>query len=177
MFSMTYSKNGSKLEREGVRERKGKVLSLEQVIKQCERIRDVVLPSPRFEMFDFKKLRKSRFKCFFQRVEDHVVGYIVFEVFPEKRNVVVHSFAVLPEFRNKGFCSGLLKALLSWVSTKRYSKIKVGTMETDTGYRALELFVRHGFHITKLGRYGFWDFGRGYQQVDLEYVVAKHTTT
>jgi ribosomal-protein-alanine N-acetyltransferase len=83
---------------------------------------------------------------------EKIVGYLVWKEnyrFFSKPTAYISSFAILPEYQNKGYGSKLLTFTLNQIrKTTNLKEIEVDTWKTNN--KAIRFYLKHGFQITSL---------------------------
>ncbi len=112
------------------------------------------------ESFEYPWSEDDFIRCLRQRncigmiaeYEDHVVGFMIYEL--HKTKIHVLNFAVAPAFRHRGVGSQMVAKLIAKLSTQRRSRVMLEVRETNL---AAQVFFRsNGFRAISVLR-NFYD--------------------
>ena len=127
-----------------------KTQDIDVLIKRLKHIQRHVIPMDKTDLSIMKYYPKALNVNVIRNENREVIGYLAWkEIGFLNKKAYINSFAVLPEYQNKGYGSKLLTYTLNQIrKTTNLKEIEVDTWKTNN--KALQFYLKHGFHIQKV---------------------------
>jgi len=122
---------------------------IDVLIKRLQHIQRHVIPTDETDLNIMKYYPKALNVNVIRNENREVIGYLAWkEIGFLNKKAYISSFAVLPEYQNKGYGSKLLNYTIQQISKQNLKEIEVSTWRTNN--KALRFYLKHGFQIVKV---------------------------